>query len=160
MNLKIMNKKILINKINFAKKNKEIIVMTNGCFDILHVGHVKYLEEAKKLGNRLIVAVNSDKSVKLLKGKKRPINSLKNRIAVLKALKSIDWVISFNEKTPEKLIKNILPDVLVKGGDYNITNIVGKDVVLKNGGKVLTLNFEVGVSTTKIIKNFFLIKNI
>ncbi len=135
-----------------AKAQQETVVMTNGCFDILHAGHIAYLEQAKKLGDKLIVAVNSDASVQRLKGKTRPIMPLAQRIAVLASLKPVDYVIAFDEDTPEGLIKKVLPDVLVKGGDYKIEEIAGSKAVLANGGKVKILCFEEGCSTTNLIK--------
>lgn len=130
---------------------KEKIVFTNGCFDILHAGHVAYLEEAKALGDRLIVAVNSDASVSRLKGEDRPINSLEKRMKVLAGLESVDWVISFDEDTPKEVIEKILPDILVKGGDYKTEQLAGAQEVLAAGGEVKILQFMDGVSTTNII---------
>ena len=135
-----------------AKNRGEKIVMTNGCFDILHPGHVSYLENARKLGDRLIVAVNTDESVKRLKGDSRPINDLAARMAVLAGLASVDWVVPFTEDTPQRLISEILPDLLVKGGDYKPEEIAGSQEVWANGGKVQVLNFENGCSTTNVIK--------
>lgn len=135
-----------------AKHRGETIVMTNGCFDILHAGHVEYLAAAKKLGDRLIVAVNTDASVAKLKGPTRPVNPLNARMQLLAALKSVDWVVSFNEETPERLISELLPDVLVKAADYEIHQIAGGTQVLNNGGIVKTLPLLKGFSTTKIIK--------
>lgn len=135
-----------------AKKRGEKIVMTNGCFDILHPGHVSYLENARKLGDRLIVAVNTDASVKRLKGEARPINELDARMAVLAGLSSVDWVVAFNEDTPQRLIGEILPNLLVKGGDYKPEDIAGAKEVINNGGEVQVLNFENGCSTTNVIK--------
>ena len=138
--------------IKVSKLNSEKIVMTNGCFDILHAGHIAYLEEAKSLGDRLLVAVNDDDSVSRLKGPKRPINSLNDRTKVLNGLVSVDWVISFSEDTPVCLIKGIKPDVLVKGGDYQLSEIIGGQAVLANGGKVKALSFKEGFSTSAIIE--------
>ena len=135
-----------------AKQRGEKIVMTNGCFDILHPGHVSYLENARKLGDRLIVAVNTDDSVKRLKGESRPINDLDARMAVLAGLASVDWVVPFSEDTPQRLIGEILPDLLVKGGDYKPEDIAGSQEVWANGGEVRVLNFENGCSTTNVIK--------
>lgn len=135
-----------------AKKRGEKIVMTNGCFDILHPGHVSYLENARKLGDRLIVAVNTDDSVKRLKGEARPINELDARMAVLAGLSSVDWVVAFNEDTPQRLIGEILPNLLVKGGDYKPEDIAGAKEVINNRGEVQVLNFENGCSTTNVIK--------
>ena len=136
---------------NIARARGEMIVMTNGCFDILHAGHVSYLENAKKLGDRLIVAVNSDDSVKRLKGDGRPVNPLERRMAVLAGLAAVDWVVDFSNDTPQELIANILPDILVKGGDYKVEEIAGGQEVIAAGGEVKVLNFEEGISTTEII---------
>jgi D-beta-D-heptose 7-phosphate kinase/D-beta-D-heptose 1-phosphate adenosyltransferase len=130
----------------------ETVVMTNGCFDILHAGHIQYLTQARQLGDRLIVALNDDDSVRRLKGNSRPINSLEQRMIVLNALECVDSVVAFSEDTPEKIICQILPDILVKGGDYTVDQIAGSDCVLKNGGKVLTLDFVEGCSTSNIIE--------
>lgn len=135
-----------------ARQRGEKVVMTNGVFDILHAGHVSYLANARKLGDRLIVAVNSDASTKRLKGETRPVNPLDQRMIVLGALESVDWVVSFEEDTPQRLIAEILPDRLVKGGDYKPEQIAGSEEVWANGGEVLVLNFEDGCSTTNIIK--------
>jgi len=129
----------------------EKLVMTNGCFDILHKGHVAYLQEAKSRGDRLLVAVNSDASVKRLKGADRPVNSLEDRMAVLAGLASVDWVVAFDEDTPAALIEQILPDVLVKGGDYTPDAIAGGKAVLRNGGTVEVLRFHEGRSTSAIV---------
>jgi len=127
------------------------IVMTNGCFDILHAGHVSYLEEAKALGDQLIVAVNDDASVARLKGASRPINPLADRMAVLAGLASVDWVVPFSEDTPERLIEQLKPDVLVKGGDWRVDQIAGANHVLARGGEVRVLAFKPGRSTTGVI---------
>jgi rfaE bifunctional protein nucleotidyltransferase chain/domain len=138
---------------HFLHENKhKKIVFTNGCFDILHKGHVAYLNEAKKCADLLIVGLNSDASVKRLKGEERPINSEQDRKFVLENLKAVDFVEIFTEDTPLELIELIMPDVLVKGGDWKVDQIVGSDVVLDNGGKVYSLNFVDGYSTTKIIQ--------
>lgn len=128
------------------------IVFTNGCFDILHVGHVQYLIDAKKLGDKLIVAVNSDESVQKLKGPERPINHQSDRAMVLAALGCVDAVIIFNEDKPARIIEELSPDILVKGGDWPVEKIVGSDFVLKNGGQVLSLPFREGHSTTGTIE--------
>jgi D-beta-D-heptose 7-phosphate kinase / D-beta-D-heptose 1-phosphate adenosyltransferase len=130
----------------------ERLVMTNGCFDILHAGHVAYLEEAKQRGDRLLVAVNDDASVARLKGQGRPINPLADRMAVLAGLASVDWVVPFSEDTPEALINEVLPSVLVKGGDYRPENIAGARAVMASGGTVETLSFREGRSTTAIVE--------
>ena len=147
----VMTEETLKEEINKARLRGEKIVMTNGCFDILHAGHVSYLANARKLGDRLIVAVNSDASVKQLKGPSRPINPLMQRMIVLGALDSVDWVVPFEEETPQRLIASILPDVLVKGGDYKPEDIAGGKEVIEAGGIVKVLNFEDGCSTTNII---------
>lgn len=134
-----------------AKARGERVVFTNGCFDILHAGHVSYLEEAKSCGDRLVVAVNDDDSVRRLKGATRPVNSLADRMAVLAGLAAVDWVVPFAEDTPAELIANVLPDVLVKGGDYRVEQIAGGDTVLKNGGEVRVLGFKPGRSTSALI---------
>lgn len=139
--------------IAFLEKNKNAnVVFTNGCFDILHSGHVHYLNEAKSLGDILFVGLNSDASVKRLKGEDRPVNDEKERQYVLSNLKAVDFVEIFSEDTPYDLIKEVNPNILVKGGDWKPENIVGSDIVLKNGGKVISLKFIEGRSTTGIIK--------
>jgi D-beta-D-heptose 7-phosphate kinase/D-beta-D-heptose 1-phosphate adenosyltransferase len=134
-----------------ARQRGERLVMTNGCFDILHKGHVAYLQEAKARGDRLLVAVNTDASVAQLKGPERPINPLEDRMAVLAGLASVDWVVPFAEDTPADLIGDILPDVLVKGGDYQPDAIAGAKAVLANGGSVEVLRFHEGRSTSAIV---------
>ncbi len=128
------------------------IIFTNGCFDILHAGHITYLKEAKKLGDILVVGVNSDESVKRLKGEGRPVNPLGDRLMLLSALKYVDYVVPFQEDTPLELIKAIKPDVLVKGGDYRIETIAGAEEVLSKGGAVRVLPFVEGRSTTGILE--------
>jgi D-beta-D-heptose 7-phosphate kinase/D-beta-D-heptose 1-phosphate adenosyltransferase len=150
--LGVLNEEILLEIVADARMHGERIVMTNGCFDILHSGHVAYLEKAKALGDRLIVAVNSDESVAQLKGPRRPINPLSARMAVLAALRSVDWVVPFSEQTPGRLISRVLPDLLVKGGDYQVHEIAGGQQVLAHGGMVKILNFEAGFSTSAIIE--------
>jgi D-beta-D-heptose 7-phosphate kinase/D-beta-D-heptose 1-phosphate adenosyltransferase len=135
-----------------AKAHDERIIMTNGCFDLLHAGHVTYLQQAKELGDRLVVAVNSDASVRQLKGETRPINGLQERMTVLAALACVDWVVSFEEETPERLYCRLLPDVIVKGGDYSEAQVAGGDCVIKAGGEVRILLFVDGQSTTAMIK--------
>ncbi len=141
----------LITAVRAAQARGEKVVMTNGCFDILHAGHVAYLEQARKLGDRLIVAVNDDASVARLKGPKRPINTLPRRAQVLAGLAAVDWVVGFAEDTPARLIEAVLPDLLVKGGDYLPEQIAGGAAVIANGGEVRVLGFEDGVSTTTMI---------
>lgn len=134
-----------------ARASGETVVMTNGCFDILHAGHVRYLEQARKLGDRLVVAVNDDVSVAKLKGRDRPINPLEDRMAVLVALGSVDWVVPFSEDTPERLICAVQPNILVKGGDYKEHEVAGGECVKSNGGRVVILPFVENRSTTRII---------
>ena len=143
-------------KIYLTKNRSNIkkLVFSNGCFDILHIGHIRYLSEAKKLGTHLVIGLNSDESVKKLKGKSRPINNVRDRLEMLKSLKVVDSVIIFNEITPINLIKDINPDILVKGGDYDLEKIVGYDYVISRGGSVKTLKFRKKYSTSKIIENF------
>jgi rfaE bifunctional protein nucleotidyltransferase chain/domain len=137
----------------FLEKNKEKkIVFTNGCFDILHRGHVSYLNEAKSLGDLLVIGLNSDASVKRLKGSERPINNEIDRSFMLENLKCVDFVALFEDDTPLSLIKEITPDILVKGGDWKPEQIVGSKHVMDNGGDVFSLNFVDGYSTTNIIK--------
>lgn len=136
----------------FLEKNRgKKIVFTNGCFDILHAGHVVYLNEARKLGELLFLGLNSDASVKKLKGSDRPINNEQDRKFILENLKCVDCVEIFNEETPYELIKAVLPQVLVKGGDWKEDQIVGHDIVKAHGGSVFSLSFVEGKSTTNII---------
>lgn len=137
-----------------AQQQGEKIVLTNGCFDILHPGHIRYLQQARELGERLIVLVNSDDSVKRLKGPERPVNNLQDRMEMLAALECIDWVLAFENDTPQAEIDLLLPDILAKGGDYtDITSIAGHESVLANGGEVKILSFIEGHSTTSIIES-------
>jgi len=129
----------------------DTIVFTNGCFDILHAGHVSYLEEAKALGDRLVVGLNSDSSVKSIKGEDRPIIGEQHRAKVLAGLESVDMVILFDEETPIELIKKIKPQYLVKGGDYKEEDMIGADFVKQHNGRVMILSFVEGLSTTHII---------
>ncbi len=135
-----------------ARAHGEKIVMTNGCFDILHAGHVEYLEAARALGDRLVVAVNTDASISALKGDERPYNTLRERMDVLAALRSVDWVVPFAESTPARLIEAITPDVLVKGQDYQVSEIAGSEHVLAQGGEVKTIKLREGCSTTGLIE--------
>lgn len=143
-----------LNAVSAAKAAGEKIVVTNGCFDILHPGHVRYMQQAKALGDRLIILVNSDASVQRLKGPTRPVNDLTHRMEMLAALECVDWVVPFEEDTPQQVIEQLIPDILVKGGDYqDITAIAGHECVLQHGGEVRILPFVAGHSTTGIIKN-------
>lgn len=147
----VMSEQQLLIVTKLAKQKHERIVMTNGCFDILHAGHVDYLRKASLLGDRLVVAVNDDASVQRLKGKGRPINTAERRMAVLAALECVDWVVSFTEDTPSRLIGNVLPDVLVKGADYRPDQIAGADLVWAAGGEVKVIELLEGHSTSRII---------
>ena len=147
---KIICQKDLSNLILKWREENQKIVFTNGCFDLLHLGHVDYLAKAKDLGDRLIIGVNTDSSVKRLKGENRPLQDENSRLHILAALHSVDAVVLFDEDTPYELIKKIQPDILVKGADYKIENIVGYDIVTSRGGSVQTIEFIEGYSTTKI----------
>jgi rfaE bifunctional protein nucleotidyltransferase chain/domain len=140
----------LLDQLQKDRSGKKL-VFTNGCFDILHIGHVRYLEEAKNCGDLLVVAVNSDRSVKQLKGPERPLQTEKDRAEILAGLKSVDYTFIFDEETPIKSIEAITPDVLVKGGDWPIEQIVGHEHVQSNGGEVKSLSFVDGRSTTNVV---------
>ncbi|TLS68992.1 D-glycero-beta-D-manno-heptose 1-phosphate adenylyltransferase [Mariprofundus erugo] len=131
------------------------IVFTNGCFDLLHPGHIDYLSRARALGDVLIVGLNDDDSIRRLKGESRPVNPLADRAIMLAALRSVDLVVPFSEDTPLKLISALKPDILVKGGDYEPANIVGAEVVLAAGGKVVVMPFIEGYSTTRLIRRIY-----
>ena len=148
---KIKNLHKAVTAIRKLQKNNKKIVFTNGCFDILHAGHVSYLSKAKSMGDILVIGLNSDGSVKKIKGKTRPIVSQKNRALLLAALEAVDFVVIFNELTPAKLIKAIKPDVLVKGGDWKKEKIVGAEFVESYGGKVRSLPYIKGLSTRGLI---------
>ena len=147
----LINKKI-ISLDSFLKLKNKNIVFTNGCFDILHFGHIEYLINAKKLGNILVVGLNSDESIRKLKGSTRPVNSVETRSGILASLFFVDYVIIFDESSPIELIEKINPSFLVKGSDYKISDVVGSKHVLNNGGQVKLLDFVKGFSTSKIIK--------
>ncbi len=147
---KIICEKDLSNLILKWREENQKIVFTNGCFDLLHLGHVDYLAKAKDLGDRLIIGVNTDSSVKRLKGENRPLQDENSRLHILAALHSVDAVVLFDDDTPYELIKKIQPDILVKGADYKIENIVGYDIVTSRGGSVQTIEFIEGYSTTNI----------
>ncbi|MDF1782478.1 MAG: bifunctional D-glycero-beta-D-manno-heptose-7-phosphate kinase/D-glycero-beta-D-manno-heptose 1-phosphate adenylyltransferase HldE [Alcanivoracaceae bacterium] len=148
----VMTEEQLLIAIADARAQGEKIVFTNGCFDIIHAGHVGYLDSARKQGDRLIVAVNTDESVKQLKGPGRPINSVERRMSVLAALEAVDWVLSFSGETPTALLEKVRPDVLVKGGDYSVDQVVGADLIKSYGGEVRVLDFVENVSTTRIVE--------
>ena len=151
---KILNKVSLEEKLNLWRKEGKTIVFSNGCFDILHRGHVEYLSKAADLGDILIIGLNTDASVKRIKGPSRPVNDEKARAVVLAALEFVDAIMFFEEDTPYNLIKNVQPDVLVKGKDYKAEDIVGYDIVTNKGGKVETIELVEGFSTTNILKHF------
>ncbi len=148
----VLSEEQLVIALEDARANGEKIVFTNGCFDLLHPGHVAYLEDAKKLGQRLVVAVNSDASVKRLKGEGRPVQSADSRMAVLAGLESVDWVVVFEDDTPERLLALLKPDVLAKGGDYTPQQVVGAPIVQAYGGGVQVLSFVDHCSTTSIVE--------
>ncbi len=147
----IVDEDMLIAQVEAAKRRGEKVIMTNGCFDILHSGHVAYLQQARREGDRLIVAVNTDETVKALKGEDRPVNTLERRMHVLAALECVDWVVPFTEETPTRLICEVKPDVLVKGGDNDPDKIPGGECVRQAGGEVKVLTYIENVSTTGII---------
>ena len=141
--------KILLKK---WRDENEKIIFTNGCFDLLHLGHIDYLAKARDLGSRLIVGLNSDASIKRIKGTSRPINNEQGRAALLAGMTYVDAVVLFDEETPLNLISMVMPAVLVKGGDYKIKEIVGHEMVLNNGGEVCTIDFVEGYSSSELIK--------
>lgn len=149
----IVTKEDLGHLIPQFQKTKKRIVFTNGCFDLLHIGHIRYLKEAQNLGDVLIVGLNSDSSVKRLKGENRPIYPQEERAEILASLRFVDYVVIFDEDTPQTLIELVQPDVLVKGGDWPIEKIVGADIVLKKGGKVFSLPYVDNHSTTNTIQS-------
>ena len=148
---KLLSREALETKLAEWRSAGETIVFTNGCFDILHRGHVEYLAQAADLGDKLIIGLNTDASVKRLKGESRPVNDEKSRALLLSALQFVDVVVFFDEDTPYELIKQLQPDILVKGNDYKPEEIVGYDIVTAKGGKVLTIDLVEGFSTTNII---------
>ena len=148
----IMSEEQLVTALEDARAHGEKIVFTNGCFDIIHAGHVGYLEQARAVGDRLVVAVNGDESVSRLKGPGRPINPIDRRMAVLAGLEAVDWVVSFNDNTPERLLELLKPDWLVKGGDYAKEEVVGWEIVESYGGQVSALEFLDECSTTAIVE--------
>jgi D-beta-D-heptose 7-phosphate kinase/D-beta-D-heptose 1-phosphate adenosyltransferase len=149
---RIVNLDEIIEIRNKLKSEGKKIVFTNGCFDILHRGHVEYLMRAKELGDVLIVGLNSDSSVRKIKGEGRPIVPQEDRAFILSNLAFVDYVVIFDEPTPYELISKIVPDVLVKGSDWSVENVVGRDVVEANGGKVVLIELTPNRSTTNIIK--------
>lgn len=152
INVKLYSDKQARDHIQFVQKLGKKVVFTNGCFDILHTGHAIYLHEAKEKGDLLVVGLNSDDSVKRLKGEGRPIRKEMDRAILLASLESISMVVMFDEDTPERLIKMLKPDVLVKGGDYTLPEIVGADFVKSYGGEVVIIPFVKGLSSSNIIE--------
>jgi len=148
---KILKIDRLANVLNEVRGHKKI-VFTNGCFDLVHLGHIDYLEKSKALGDILVVGLNSDKSINRIKGEHRPIIDEVSRARLLAALQFVDYVVLFDEDTPIELIKSIKPDILAKGNDYDISNIVGAEIVLSNGGKVKTIDLVPGYSTSRLIE--------
>ncbi len=149
---KIISLPSLKRKIRRFKQNGKCVVFTNGCFDILHYGHVKYLQDARSYGDYLVVAVNSDSSIKKIKAKNRPVVRQSDRLKTVAALASVDFVILFNADSPLRLIKALKPDILVKGADWSKQKIIGADFVASYGGKVITVNLVKGRSTSALIK--------
>jgi len=148
----VLNREDLRQQRQSLREQGRCVVFTNGCFDLLHPGHIRYLEEARRLGDVLIVALNSDASVRLLKGEGRPILQESERAEVIAALAVVDYVTIFNEETPQQIIAELLPDVLVKGGDWSLDTIVGREEVEAAGGEVKSLAFIDGLSTSEIIE--------
>ncbi len=158
MHQKIITVQKLRPLLDILRATGKKIVFTNGCFDLIHTGHTRYLAKARSFGDILVVAVNSDSSVRIIKGEKRPINTQTDRAETLAALESVDFVIVFDEPNPHRVISELQPDVLVKGGDWPIENIIGRDIVEERGGKVVSVGYIEGASTTgiieKILKNY------
>lgn len=149
---KITDRPTLRSRIKAWQQEGQKVVFSNGCFDIVHLGHIDYLEKARALGDRLVIGLNSDDSVRQLKGPTRPVNDVYARARMLAAFSFVDGVVVFGEETPKSLIDDLLPDVLVKGNDYAIENIVGADTVMANGGEVKTISLVEGYSTSKLIE--------
>ena len=150
---KIISSKLIADKVNIWKNNKQKIVFTNGCFDIIHLGHIELLAKSADLGNKLIIGINSDSSIKSLKGEARPVLGENSRAIIIAALNFVDAVVVFKEITPIAIIKKIQPEIIVKGGDYKEDDVVGKDFISKYGGKVIILPLTKGFSTTNILNN-------
>ena len=148
----VINRKDIISTVENLKKENKKIVFTNGCFDILHIGHVRYLKKSASYGDILIIGLNSDSSVKKLKGESRPINNEQDRAELLSELGFVDYVVIFSEDTPEKLLDEIKPDIYTKGADYTLETLPEAKTVLKNNGKVEFINLVEGKSTTNVIK--------
>ena len=151
LNNKIISSELILNKVKAWKKNNQKIVFTNGCFDIIHLGHIELLAKASDLGDKLIIGINSDLSVKSLKGKERPVLDEKSRSIIIAALNFVDAVVVFEELTPLKIIKKIQPEIIVKGGDYDEDDVVGKNFISKYDGSVIILPLTKGFSSTSIL---------
>ena len=149
---KVVNQTEIINIVRNGQKDGKTFVATNGCFDILHVGHVRYLQKTKSLADFSIVMLNSDKSVKMIKGDDRPINNEQDRAELLSALSCVDYVVLFEEKSPAKLLESIKPDIYTKGADYTLETLPERDVVIRNNIRVEFIDFVAGKSTTNVIK--------
>lgn len=147
---KILDDKTLPSTLDKWRKEKNVIVFTNGCFDLIHRGHIDYLAKAKEMGDKLIIGVNTDRSVSRIKGEHRPLQDENSRLFILAAMQFVDAVILFGEDTPYELIRQVQPDILVKGADYKAEDIVGYDIVRAKGGKVMTIEYLPGFSTTAI----------
>lgn len=154
---KILTVQELEGLVELMKNNRQTIVFTNGCFDVLHPGHIDYLQKARKLGDLLLVAVNTDDSVRALKGSRRPVNKLEDRMTMLAALECVDFVVPFPDETPLTLIEKVTPHILVKGGDYKKENIVGAEYVEDHGGRVEIIAFLPGYSSTALIEKIKLL---
>ncbi len=154
---KFLSRPSLIDQVGKHRQNGDVVVFTNGCFDLVHVGHIRYLQEAKRLGDRLVIGLNSDHSVRqLAKGQDRPIIPERHRAEVLAALACVDYVTIFDEPNPLRLIEALQPNILVKGGDWDPEHIVGKDIVEAQGGKVRTIPLVPDISTTQIVRRILL----
>jgi len=149
---KILTQEAVARRVRRLQAGGGRAVFTNGCFDLLHVGHVRYLQAARRLGDALVVAVNSDSSVGRIKGPSRPLTGERDRLEVLAALECVDWVCLFGDETPLRVIRKIRPDILVKGGDWPVEKIVGRDFVEGRGGRVLSLPLSKGISTTDLLR--------
>jgi len=148
---KIISSELIADKVNIWKNNNQKIVFTNGCFDIIHLGHIELLAKSADLGDKLIIGINSDSSIKALKGETRPILGENSRAIIIAALNFVDAVVVFNERTPIEIIKKIQPEIIVKGGDYKENDVVGKDFISQYGGKVIILPLTKGFSTTSVL---------
>jgi D-beta-D-heptose 7-phosphate kinase/D-beta-D-heptose 1-phosphate adenosyltransferase len=152
MSQKITSLEELSEQLAWDREKGKKVVFTNGCFDLLHVGHIRYLQQARRMGDLLVVAINTDDSVRRLKGPSRPVQPEMDRAEILAGLECVDYVVSFDEDTPFALIEHLTPDVLVKGADWVVEQIVGREVVEESGGRVATISYVEGVSTSALIE--------